>query len=175
MHWIQCFKHANLNYETHSPCIPRHTRERVAVSHYSSLHKRNLPETGLPTSSQPESLPYAAKISFFIQDQHLKLLLHTVTHACESWTKWLAAPGCSPIRYHWLLLSSHCPITCQAFAQSANPCQGFTCDQWHLDSRKPPPGNKQNGAHFVCLEPSLGTWGLPVPGLLQKAFTHLQR
>lgn len=83
--WIQCFKVVNLNYRTHSPCIPRHTRERVAVSHCSSLLSRHLPEIALPTFSQPKSLPYAARISFFIPyctvDQHLERLLRTVTRA----------------------------------------------------------------------------------------------
>lgn len=67
----------------------------MAVSHCSSLHTRNLPETGLPTSSQPKSLPYAPRISFFIPyciaDQHLKLLLCPVSHARESWTNWLGS------------------------------------------------------------------------------------
>lgn len=72
----------------------------MAVSHCSSMHTRNLPETGLPTSSHPKSLPYAARISFFIPyftaDQHLKLLLRPVAHAYESWTKWLQLLAAHP-------------------------------------------------------------------------------
>lgn len=156
MHWIQSFKPVSLNYRTRSLCIPRHPRERVAVSHCSSLHTKDLPETALHTSLQPESFPYAAKIFFFF------LLLsstqnHTATHAYElldkvtgsSWPPAHQIPPPSPQLTRSLL------PTCPKWW----PTAGFRVWLWHVDTGKAPSGGKQNGAHFVCLEPTAGAWG----------------
>lgn len=102
-------------------CVPRYSRERVASSHCSNLHTKDLPKTALPTSSQPESLPYAAKIFSFIlyciADQHPKLLLHSATHTRSCRIKWLATPGHLSVRYHHLLLSSCCLTPIHPFAK----------------------------------------------------------
>ena len=103
----------------------------MAVSHCGSLHTKDLPEIALPTSSQPESLPYAAKIFFFIPSctagVHLKPLLSEHTHAsCR--VKQLTAPGHPPIRYHQRLLSPRCHTPFHPPPQSGDPQLGFTCN-----------------------------------------------
>lgn len=163
MHWIQWFKPITSNYRTCSPCIPRHPRERVAVSHCSSLHTKDLPETAPPTSSQPESLPYAAKISFFIPyctaDQHPRPLLHTATHAYESPDK--VAGKSWPPTHQIPLPSPQLPLSCSIppICLKWWPTAGFHVQPWHVDTSKAPSGGKQNGARFVCLQPTAGAWG----------------
>lgn len=162
MHWIQRFKPVSLNYGTHSPCIPRHPREQVAVSHCSSLHTKDLPETAVHTSSQPECLPYAAKIFLFIPyctaGQHPKPLLHTARQPYELLDKvagssWPPAHQMPPTSQ--LTLSCSLPPICPKWW----PTAGFHTWPWCANTGKAPSGSKQNGVCFVCLKPTAGAWG----------------